>query len=85
MRKAATPEPPDSSVRGHLELLVLASLSATPSHGYALIESLQQGAGWITSARVKRERSRDHAVAGVTVAPIVMQRLDRRHSAIRTR
>jgi PadR family transcriptional regulator, regulatory protein PadR len=41
----ATHESPDSSVRGHLELLVLASLSATPSHGYALIESLQQLSG----------------------------------------
>jgi len=26
-----------------------------------------------------------HEIAGVTVAPIVMQCLDRRHSAIRTR
>ena len=37
------------------------------------------------SARVRRVRSRYHGIAGVTVAPIVMQRLDRRHSAIRTR
>jgi DNA-binding PadR family transcriptional regulator len=40
-----TPESPESSVRGHLELLVLASLSSAPSHGYALIESLQRLSG----------------------------------------
>jgi PadR family transcriptional regulator, regulatory protein PadR len=39
--RRATSESAESSVRGHLELLLLASLSATPSHGYALIESLQ--------------------------------------------
>ena len=39
------PEPAESRVRGHLELLVLASLSAAPSHGYALIESLQRLSG----------------------------------------
>lgn len=40
-----TSEAAESSVRGHLELLVLASLSAAPNHGYALIESLQQLSG----------------------------------------
>jgi PadR family transcriptional regulator, regulatory protein PadR len=35
----------ESSVRGHLELLVLASLSGAPSHGYALIESLERLSG----------------------------------------
>jgi PadR family transcriptional regulator PadR len=40
-----TAESADSSVRGHLELLVLASLSAAPNHGYALIEALQQLSG----------------------------------------
>jgi PadR family transcriptional regulator, regulatory protein PadR len=44
MRKVL-PESAETSVRGHLELLVLASLSAGPSHGYALIESLQQLSG----------------------------------------
>jgi PadR family transcriptional regulator PadR len=44
MRKR-TPEPAESSVRGHLELLVLASLSAAPNHGYALIESLERLSG----------------------------------------
>jgi PadR family transcriptional regulator len=41
---ARTPET-ESSVRGHLELLVLASLSSAPSHGYALIESLERLSG----------------------------------------
>jgi PadR family transcriptional regulator len=44
MRKE-TSEPAESSVRGHLELLVLASLSGAPNHGYALIESLEQLSG----------------------------------------
>jgi PadR family transcriptional regulator PadR len=35
----------ESSVRGHLELLVLAALSSSPSHGYALIESLLRLSG----------------------------------------
>jgi PadR family transcriptional regulator PadR len=39
MRQALA-DMPESSVRGHLELLVLAALSTAPSHGYALIESL---------------------------------------------
>jgi PadR family transcriptional regulator PadR len=43
--KETTSESAESSVRGHLELLVLASLSAAPSHGYALIESLQHLSG----------------------------------------
>jgi PadR family transcriptional regulator PadR len=37
----------EATVRGHLELLILASLSAAPSHGYALIESLQRLTGGI--------------------------------------
>jgi PadR family transcriptional regulator PadR len=41
---ARTPET-ESSVRGHLELLVLASLSSAPSHGYALIEFLERLSG----------------------------------------
>jgi PadR family transcriptional regulator, regulatory protein PadR len=40
-----SPESVESSVRGHLELLLLATLSATPSHGYALISSLQHLSG----------------------------------------
>jgi PadR family transcriptional regulator, regulatory protein PadR len=40
-----TSEPAESSVRGHLELLVLASLSGAPNHGYALIESLERLGG----------------------------------------
>ena len=32
-------------MRGHLELLVLASLSGAPNHGYALIESLERLSG----------------------------------------
>jgi PadR family transcriptional regulator PadR len=43
--RTTVPELAETSVRGHLELLVLASLSAAPSHGYALIESLQQLSG----------------------------------------
>jgi DNA-binding PadR family transcriptional regulator len=39
------PEPTESSVRGHLELLVLASLLRAPSHGYALIESIERLTG----------------------------------------
>ena len=35
----------EATVRGHLELLILASLSAAPGHGYALIESLQRLSG----------------------------------------
>jgi PadR family transcriptional regulator PadR len=38
-------ESPESTVRGHLELLVLASLSHAPNHGYALIESLERLSG----------------------------------------
>jgi PadR family transcriptional regulator, regulatory protein PadR len=40
-----TPETAESSVRGHLELLVLASLSSAPTHGYALIDTLQRLSG----------------------------------------
>jgi DNA-binding PadR family transcriptional regulator len=43
--RRTTPESAETSVRGHLELLVLAALSAGPSHGYALIESLQHLSG----------------------------------------
>ncbi|GAB2459663.1 helix-turn-helix transcriptional regulator [Nocardioides hungaricus] len=35
----------DSSIRGHLDLLVIASLATTPSHGYALIDSLRRLSG----------------------------------------
>ena|SRR5918994_4913866 len=32
-------------LRGHLELLLLASLAARPGHGYALVERLREGSG----------------------------------------
>jgi PadR family transcriptional regulator PadR len=35
------------AVRGHLELLLLAALAKGPAHGYALIESLEEGSGGV--------------------------------------
>ena len=32
-------------LKGHLELLLLASLAARPGHGYALVERLREGSG----------------------------------------